>query len=763
MNHKINLQSIRKYNPGLLKDEDVINNFLVRQKTFGHLINLISNEDKSSIPQHYLIIGQRGMGKTTLLKRIEVEIRTNKDLSTKYVALQFPEELYNVDRLSKFWLNTIDVFLDYLELSGNMSLYKIFDVKLKQLIQNGENESLSEMAYQLFIQIIKEISKRPILLIDNLDLVFEGLKEEEQWQLREKMSKSGAPIFIGASAAPFDAVFEYKQAFYDYFKLVTLDPLTYQSFSDLIMALAQNLENETIESSFQLNKKRIKTLYNLTGGNIRTAIILFASLSSGFGDNISDDLEKLLDEVTPIYKARIDQLSDQMRIIADAIALYWDPIDLQQLREITLLENNTLSPQIRRLRQLGWISKTASKKTKGDKYEMTERFFNVWYMMRRSSRRHRKYITYLSRFIDEFYGDNVTNMARSKLSQPILKEHEMNYRLALSKTSINKRQKTQINDQLNDNMEYSIAKEPSIPYSSANKSNLANKIHEYFELLDNERYNKAADWLEEHILLFPKSAALYFYKGYLNHVFLHNYETSKDSYLKAVEMGLMFAGTWNNLGNLYGSFYKNYEDAKQAYLKAIELDPDYAYAWNGLGNLYHDHFKKYQLAIDAYKEAIRCVPNLNLPKFNLIFLMRDILGEKEEALTLLNNIDKTKNNEYLDIYFLHQSLFQVYDLNFGLASESLNLAIEILDWNHPFDTFDDWVRYAAVAIKKGFGAEMIRIFTETKINILMRPYFEACVACQHKDEFHFQDVAAEVRDIAKEIYDQINNYMVDMK
>ena len=109
-------------------------------------------------------------------------------------------------------------------------------------------------------------------------------------------------------------------------------------------------------------------------------------------------------------------------------------------------------------------------------------------------------------------------------------------------------------------------------------------------------------------------------------------------------------------------------------------------------------------------------------------------------------------------YFLHQSLFHIYDLNFGLASESLKLAIEKLEDNNPVNTFDDWIRYASVAIKKGFGSEMLGIFREYKIDIIMRPYYEACVAYQYKDKDHFQDIAVEVRDIAKEIYEQLVSY-----
>jgi tetratricopeptide (TPR) repeat protein len=932
MSTKINLQSIRKYNPGLLKDEDVINNFLVRQKTFHTLINQIKNEEQDSIPQHHLIIGQRGMGKTTLLKRIEVEVRQDAVLSANFIPLQFPEELYNIDRLSKFWLNTIDVLIDYLETKNEKNLCNKFEKQMNKLTNGGEHSFSANEAYTLFMSMMSEIKKRPILLVDNLDLVFEGLNSDEQWQLREKMSKSGAPIFFGASAAPFDAVFDYKQAFYDYFKLTTLNPLTYESFYDLIIALAESLDDEKIKSSFYTNRNRIKTLFRLTGGNIRTAIILFSSLSAGFGTNVSDDLEKLLDEVTPIYKARVDELSDQMRIIADTIALYWDPIDLQKLRDITFLENNTLSPQIRRLRQMGWITKVPSSKTKGDKYEITERFFNVWYLMRRSTRRHRKNITCLSRFVEEYYGEELHQIARSLISKPLASENDIILRMAFYESIKDKKLKSQLDSNIQDGLNLVSENDPEIYQRLGLENTSSFSTSEYYKLLINKKYREADDWLSMKIKLFPKNTLLTFQKGYLNQVYLHNYDVAKDFFLKTIDINPKITEAWNNLGSLYHEEFKEYDKAKEAYLMSIQIDPEnklpwynlgnlyqykfkeyekalevyqnalniapnyldalnnlgnlyqyqlkdfgkakemydkvleidpefsyslinlgnlysnhfkdydkaknlyekgiegkpddsyawnnlgnlyhlhlkdfkkaeeafincitrgqkptftlnkfgnlssqtkdyqnakkayledininpsYANAWNGLGNLYQDHFLEFEEAKEAYEIALKCDPSQVASKYNLIFLLRDNLNQKTESYALFMTIDIANNLEYIDSYYLNQSLFHIYDLNFGLASESLKVAIEKLEDKDPVNTFDDWIRYASVCIKKGFGSEILDIFREYKIDIIMRPYYEACVAYQYKDKDHFQDIALEVREIAKEIYEQLVSY-----
>ncbi|HMU03017.1 MAG TPA: tetratricopeptide repeat protein, partial [Saprospiraceae bacterium] len=664
MNKKINLQSIRKYNPGLLKDEDVINNFLVRQKVFHTLINQIRKEEKDSIPQHNLIIGQRGMGKTTLLKRIEVELRSDALLADKFVPLQFPEELYNIDRLSKFWLNTIDVLIDYLEIVNEKSLSQKCEKQVKKLLNDGDQSYLDENAYTLFMSMMAELDKRPVLLVDNLDLVFEGLQSDEQWQLREKMSKSNAPIFIGASAAPFDAVFDYKQAFYDYFKLTTLDPLEYEFFLELIISLADSLDDEKIKSSFYTNQNRIKTLFRLTGGNIRTAIILFSSLSAGFGTNVSDDLEKLLDEVTPIYKARVDELSDQMRTIVDAIALYWDPIDLQKLRDITLLENNTLSPQLRRLRQIGWITKAPSNKTKGDKYEMTERFFNVWYLMRRSTRRHRKNITCLSRFIEEFYGEELHQIATSLLSKSIASENDAVFRLALSPTIKNKTLKEKFDAHTSDGINILAESEPEIYGKLGIENKIELNFDEYDKLIKNEKYREADEWLSNMIELFPKNAKLRFYKGYVNQEYLKNFDKALISYHYTIKLDSKLSEPWENLGNLYQDNLNEFDKAKEAYFYANELNPNNASIWYNLGNLLMKHFKEYDKAKDAYLKAIELDPEYLSAMTNLGYLYHYHLKEFNKAKEYYLCVIAIKPNfayAWINLGNLYQEYFNNYE------------------------------------------------------------------------------------------------------
>ena len=99
---------------------------------------------------------------------------------------------------------------------------------------------------------------------------------------------------------------------------------------------------------------RIAALHQLTGGNPRTTVLLFHLYAEDFAPTVFGDLEQLLDRVTPLYKARFEELSQQMQVVAGAMANHWDPITARQLAEATGLAQNQVSPQLDRLKKLEW-------------------------------------------------------------------------------------------------------------------------------------------------------------------------------------------------------------------------------------------------------------------------------------------------------------------------------------------------------------------------------------------------------------------------
>ena len=95
------------------------------------------------------------------------------------------------------------------------------------------------------------------------------------------------------------------------------------------------------------------------------------------------------------------------------------------------------------------------------------------------------------------------------------------------------------------------------------------------------------------------SATDWFNKGY-NAVMDKEYDKAISFYLRSIELDPDYAGTYYNLGVVYGE-QGNFPKAIELYEKAIELDPDYAWAYINLGNTYSNFDK----TLIYYKKAAR--------------------------------------------------------------------------------------------------------------------------------------------------------------
>lgn len=405
---RLSLHQLSLYNTGRMPPEQVVAAFAVRQNQLDRIVADIAAEKPKSRPQHHLVVGQRGMGKTMLLARIAAELRTNLQLSGRFIPLAFVEEQYAVDRLSKFWLNCLDSLADAREIAGNPEGGAEIDRTVARLTATGiraarDDQPFAEEVYAAFAVLAKTGGQRPVLLVDNLQLVFERLDPAQQHSLRELLMRPASPILVGASPSPPPESQDYGAAFYDHFKVHYLRPLDEGEMRGLLVHLAEVAERDDVRQRVLEHPARLKVLRQLTGGNPRTTLTLFFLYAEDFAPSVFGDLEGLLDRVTPLYKARFEELTPQQQVVASAIANHWDPITAADLSLATGLPPGTISSQLDRLEKTGVVERTELFGESRTGYQLAERFFNIWFLMRSASRRQRREVEFLTRFLENFY------------------------------------------------------------------------------------------------------------------------------------------------------------------------------------------------------------------------------------------------------------------------------------------------------------------------------------------------------------------------
>jgi hypothetical protein len=339
---------------------------------------------------HYIIQAQRGQGKTTLLLKLYYEVRRDETLNKRIVPVIFNEEQYHVSSLFELWSHSADKLEEEDEL-----FLGIYD-KIEEKYDHNHAE---EEAFKCLESALKEQEKKLLLFIDNVDQLLDKLGRKEQQRLREVLITCPEIRLIGASVQVMKYTYDYSKPFYELFRIVTLEGLSEKQTITLLKRLGHHYKQENIDRIIRQEPGRIKTLRRLTSGVPRTVVLLFEIFVDHENGNAFSDLELVLDRVTPLYKHRMDDLGAQQQKIVHAIALNWDAMAAKEIAEKTRIESKVISSQLKMLEKKRIVHKIPTT-TKNYFYQVTERFFNIWYLMRYGGRRGRNRVQWLVRFLE---------------------------------------------------------------------------------------------------------------------------------------------------------------------------------------------------------------------------------------------------------------------------------------------------------------------------------------------------------------------------
>ncbi len=370
--------------------DEIVANFVIRLKEFDELFRAIKADKMAKPPQHYIIQGQRGYGKSTLLWRLKIEIENDSDLRSRLIPVMFDEEQYGVLNLARLWEEVIEILADRDE------TFEPLAEKVDALYDTDDPEE------EIYHHLIGELKKRKIklvLLLDNFNDLIGKFTRKENQRLREVLLTSKYMRFIGTSSAILEFYYDYREPLFDFFKVITLNELNQDETIMLLTKLGETYGAEEIKTIIREQPERIDALRRLTGGVPRTVVLLFEIFIDDVDGNSFKDLEAILDRVTPLYKHRLDNLSTQQQAIIDAIAQNWDAVSTKEIAAKVRMPSKSVSSQLNQLEKNQLIKKIPTS-TKNHLYQINERFFNIYYLMRIGKRRNRNRVLWLVKFFE---------------------------------------------------------------------------------------------------------------------------------------------------------------------------------------------------------------------------------------------------------------------------------------------------------------------------------------------------------------------------
>ena len=301
----------------------------INEEAYTSLSNYLSKEDITKTAQPNLIVGESGCGKTFLMKRLYACVKENMGNILYPIVIEGKSLFSNDDIWSQCAL--------YLNIEGGNDC---FEAILKWQETN---------------------SKRVVLFVDNIQYYFERTDNTEQYGLRGKLNRGGAPIIIASSEMVLPAFTQYDAAFFDGFKINYLKPLPVSAVEEIT------------KGKYDIN--RLEQIMAYMPKTIRSMFIAIGILEKS--NDSAKDLAFLSDYFFSHYQAKYETTNIQTQRILSALSQTDSGLTLPEIREITGQDNGKISPYLKLMADQKLIDKEA-KTPRGGIYYIIDPLFKLW-------------------------------------------------------------------------------------------------------------------------------------------------------------------------------------------------------------------------------------------------------------------------------------------------------------------------------------------------------------------------------------------------
>jgi TPR repeat protein len=635
------IDQLTLYQAANSSSEAVKQNFLIRIAEFELIIADLRNKKTQDPLQHELILGRRGSGKSTLLRRIQIEVDEDKDLSKKYIAINLAEEQAGIYRLSDLWFEVLQ------ELMIRFNTKK----KLDDFSSFKDNQAYTRYLYAEIHQLLKTNKKKVVLLLDNIDRILENF-DDDAHLMREMLLNHNDLQIVGGSTRMDEHFWQYDKPFYEFFRRHRLEGLSFDEIHLLLNHWSDAMKLPLLKDYALQNRGKIEAIRIFTDGLPRALqyfiqILLHDSTLYGF-----DYLRKIMDNATPLYQERLNNLTPPQRKIVIEMAFWWEAAPTKILVEKTRMEGKLISSYIKQLESFG-IVETLKTDTKNHLYRVAERFFNMWLIVTQGNPEQKRHAKYLTQFLEMFYdGHELKRLALEHIEN--LKSGGVSYdkAMVLSKAlSQSKYIGVKERDEL---IDYTLKMNSSGKFNKELPRKYQDIIKEVNQLIKNQKYEDALLKIEE--IENEEDGSKFLFKGYLLYKLGRQIESEKyllNAYSKGNKSALIILACSSVIN-------ENYKKAEKYFLLSIDKGDT-------------DSF--YELALLYSKQS-------EIEKAAKYFLLAIDKGHDEALFEMSTLYYNTNQKKETALYYASLYYKRGYDMH------RLKQILIIKIWNGVFENLD---------------------------------------------------------------------------
>lgn len=338
-----------RFTPSTMSPETLEAIFVQRHWLANDLIEVIRESAMTANKHFRLLVGMRGIGKTHLISLIYHRVSKMEELRDKLLIAWLPED----PNILSFLGLLLEIF-KALEKEYPEEYNDKLEEKVKALFQLSEDEA----EFKARILLKEFVGQRTVLLlVENLDDLFDGLGDIGQKQLRAYIQNYSFLTILATAQSLFDRVKLYDYPFYGFFYPHYLEELKLDEAVDLLTQIAQLEKDRDLEAFIRspAGKDRIRAIHHLAGGNPRVYVIVSEFLSRKSLDELVTPFMRTLDELTPYYQARMAWLSREQRKIVDFLVERRYPVLEEEIVRYCFLNQQTASNQLKDLQEKGYL------------------------------------------------------------------------------------------------------------------------------------------------------------------------------------------------------------------------------------------------------------------------------------------------------------------------------------------------------------------------------------------------------------------------
>lgn len=331
------------FTPSMMPPETLQAMLVQRGPLLKRTVDSVVHSVETAAKHHHLFVGPRGIGKTHLISLIHHQISQNSSVKSKALIAWMREEEWGVTSFMELVLRILRT-LDqtYPELGIDAQTQALYELSIAQA---------EEQATQILLQAMGD--KTLVILLENLDDLFDQLKPTSQKQLRALIQNHPQFVLVATTPSLFTAVTSQNSPFYGFFDIDPLEELSFEDVVELLEKIALERGDTGLATFIQgtEGRARIRAVHHLAEGNPRIYIIFAQFLTQEALDELVQAFMHTLDELTPYYQARMKELSGQQRKIVEYLVHYRGAATVKQIAKACFITQQVGSGQLKQLRE----------------------------------------------------------------------------------------------------------------------------------------------------------------------------------------------------------------------------------------------------------------------------------------------------------------------------------------------------------------------------------------------------------------------------